>query len=349
MIINENEVSSWDASYKLTFLNALAGYKSVHLLGSMSSKSRTSLKLIESLISFDDDPMQVAFVIGPSSRQRQAYENIIESEYFTINHIHKSFLKQAHYTAIQLENDMSEFEACNLKEEYIQGFRAPFVKESTIKFGLSLLEDVQVRSNNSHIILGKVQLIDVNTEYVGANGQIDLQMAHDVCVAGVNQYSSVTKFVQYPTARLDEIPNFYKKERADSVVFDKTTQTYNSSLLPYGTSIGAPSINASGVSTWKNSSINSFNHALNNKIENLKDDYQQLINEYKINELIYNSNMSFEPIIGKTYHLYEKDNVAEHFLSIIPPESWKKKCLGSFKLRADKIWEQIPSGSIEKE
>ena len=341
MIINQKTLSAWDSNYRLKFINSISGYKSVHVIGTMSKDGHTNAAIFNSVVHIGSNPAQLGFIMRPTTVERHTYDNIVKTNYYTINHVHKSFLKQAHYTSVKLDEGESEFEACNLQEEYIENFQAPFVQESTIKIGLKLIEDIEIKSNGTHLIIGEIQVIHVEDDYVGPDGQVDLQKAHDVCVTGLNQYSSVSKFVHYPYARLDEIPNFYAKERADSVAFDKTTQTYNSNLLPYGTSIGAPSINTGSVSAWKNSSITSFNHALNSKVENIKKDYQNLIDEYQINELIYNSKMGFEPIIGKIYHLYVKENLDEHFLSIIPPGSWNKTCLGSFKLNADKVWQKI--------
>jgi hypothetical protein len=190
----------------------------------------------------------------------------------------------------------------------------------------------------------------MNEDVVEPDGQLDLQKANDVCVTGLNQYSSVQKFVNYPHARVDEAPNFYKKERPDNVAFDAESQSYNASILPYGTSVGAPSIaNNTGLATWKSSNISSFNHIFSDKIESIKKEYQTLVDEYNTNQMLYNAAMGFEPIIGTVYHLYAKENMDEQFLSLIPPGTWKKKHLGSFKLTADKIWKKADVNGKENE
>ena len=118
-------------------------------------------------------------------------------------------------------------------------------------------------------------------------------------------------------------------------------QSYNASLLPYGTNIGAPSVIATGVSTWVNTNVSSFNHSFKNKIELIKEDYQELIDEYEVNDMLYKAKMNFEPIIGKEYYLYFSDKKGENFLSIIPPHTWKMEFIGAFVLNADKIWKRI--------
>lgn len=341
MIINKKELSEWDSKYKLKFINSISGYKPAHLIATKSKSGISNVGIFNSVVHIGSNPAQLGFIMRPLTVERNTYNNIIETRCYTINHVHKSFLKQAHYTSVKLSREESEFKVCNLKEEYTDNFFAPFVQESTIKIGLKLIEDIKIESNGTHLIIGEIELIDIEKDYIEKDGQLDLEKAHDVCVTGLNQYSSVKKFVAHPYARKEELPNFYEKERPDNVSFDKTTQTYNSSLLPYGTNIGAPSIQPDGLSTWKTSSINSFNHTFNDKIDQVKKEYQRLIDEYKINELLYSSKMGFEPIIGQVYHLYAKDNIDEQFLSLIPPESWKKEYLGSYKLSSDKVWNKI--------
>ena len=350
MIINQADIAAWESSYRVKLINSISGYKSVHLIGTKSRSGNSNLAIFNSVVHIGSNPPQLGFIMRPLTVKRDTYTNILETGFFTINHVHKSFLKQAHYTAAKLESDTSEFDLCNLKEEYSPSFSAPFVKESSIKLGLKLVDDITIKSNGTHLIIGEVELIHIDDDYIEADGQLDLQKANDVCVTGLNQYSSVSKFVNYPYARLEEAPNFYKKVRPDNVAFDEKSQSYNASLLPYGTSIGAPSIaNNSGLATWKSNSISGFNHMFKDKIERIKNEYQALVDEYNTNETLYKAAMGFEPVIGTVYHLYARENTEEQFLSLIPPNTWNKKHLGSFKLTADKIWKKLDANEKEND
>ena len=60
------------------------------------------------------------------------------------------------------------------------------------------------------------------------------------------------------------------KKRPENVVFDSKNQTYNASILPYGTNVGAPSISVTNVSSWKTKGVNNFNHILKNEIDQVK-------------------------------------------------------------------------------
>ena len=341
MIFKKEQIHSWESAYRLKFVNSLSGYKSVHLIGTKNDNGNPNLAVFNSIIHISSNPARIALVMRSLSVPRHTYNNIIETGFYTINHVHKSFFKQAHYTSAKFESDQSEFDVCNLTEEYVDQFSAPFVAESTMKIGMKLVEDIEIKEGQCRLIVGEVQFVESKEEYLEEDGQLDLEKANDVCITGLNQYSSVKKLENIPYARVGKLPNFYQKERPDNIVFDKETQSYNANLLPYGTNIGAPSIGTSNLSRWKTQGVTSFNHVLKSKVEGIKDAYEILVEAYKINELLYNAKYEFEPIIGEVYHLYEKDNRDENFLSLVPPSTWKRKHIGSFKLNSEKVWSEL--------
>ena len=79
------------------------------------------------------------------------------------------------------------------------------------------------------------------------------------------------------------------------------------------------------------------NKKISSKFKELKLEYQKLLDDFKWNELIYNSKFSFEPVIGETYYLYIDSN-NEYFLSLINPNSWTKECVGKFILNSEGRW-----------
>ena len=78
----------------------------------------------------------------------------------------------------------------------------------------------------------------------------------------------------------------------------------NASLLTYGSNIGAPAIHVPNIESWKQPRVIHVNQQFQDKVEELKNEYQKLIDEYKWNDLVYKAKFSFEPVIGKIYHLY---------------------------------------------
>tara|TARA_R110002153_G_scaffold188062_1_gene341061 strand:- start:39 stop:440 length:402 start_codon:yes stop_codon:yes gene_type:complete len=128
-------------------------------------------------------------------------------------------------------------------------------------------------------------------------------------------------------------------KRPDNIVFNTNTLKYDAALKSYGTSVGAPVIKPIDTIAWKNRSITKANHKIKTRYRELKAAYDHMMEEFEINNLIYNSKFSFEPIIGQVYHLYTKKDGA-NFLSIIEPQHCNFKFIGSFFLNAELIWEK---------
>ena len=111
----------------------------------------------------------------------------------------------------------------------------------------------------------------------------------------------------------------------------------NPALLPYGSNVGAPAIHVTNIEHWKAPRVINVNQQFEDKFEELKKEYQKLVDEFKWNDLVYKSKFSFEPVIGKIYHLYY-GNDGNVFLSLISPNEWNRKYIGSFKYNHDNKW-----------
>jgi flavin reductase (DIM6/NTAB) family NADH-FMN oxidoreductase RutF len=115
---------------------------------------------------------------------------------------------RAHYTSAKFGAGVSEFEACNFEEEYLDGFPAPFVKESPIKVGMKWIETLKIRANNTTLVIGEVEQIILNEGILKEDGQLDLNAAKAVTISGLNRYHKAIELNQLPYARLSELPDF---------------------------------------------------------------------------------------------------------------------------------------------
>lgn len=131
-----------------------------------------------------------------------------------------------------------------------------------------------------------------------------------------------------------------KDKKPDNVVFNTENQQYDAALKPYATTVGAPVITTTDTTAWKNRSINKVNHKINAKYLELKAEYEKMIHEFEYNTLIFNSEFSFEPVIGEVYHLYQREK-GNAFLSLIAPAQCNFKHSGSFYLNVDQTWEKV--------
>jgi len=92
--------------------------------------------------------------------------------------------------------------------------------------------------------------------------------------------------------------------------------------------------------TWKNTNIVMANNQFKARYEQIQLQYQQMMTQFEYNNLIYGAKYNFEPITGKTYHLYRSKDKSV-FLSLISPNECNFDYVGSFLLGPDKMWEKV--------
>jgi hypothetical protein len=126
------------------------------------------------------------------------------------------------------------------------------------------------------------------------------------------------------------LPN--KKKKPDMV-----TETPASS--PYPTNVGAPAFKLNNIVEFKQTRSSNALHHLNSRLEEIKKQYDELVDLATDTELVYSARYNFIPIVGKTYHLYNNDRY--NFLSIVPPNAVSWTFLGSFTFTTDNIWSRV--------
>ena len=131
-----------------------------------------------------------------------------------------------------------------------------------------------------------------------------------------------------------------KEKKPDNVVFDEDAQEYHGKLLPFASGVAAPRITPPDVTSWKNTHIVGANNQFKAQYEALQKAYDKLMTDFEYNHLVYNAKFSFEPIVGKEYHLYRAKDQST-FLSLILPQECNFDYLGSFRLSADKTWQKL--------
>ena len=107
--------------------------------------------------------------------------------------------------------------------------------------------------------------------------------------------------------------------------------------MHYGTRVEVQLIREHDLVARNRKDIITVNKEFKSKFDELKAQYQSLIEEFEWNELVYSSKFSFEPVIGEIYHLYRSSDGTD-FLSLIGPQEWNKEHIGTFKLNSDKKW-----------
>lgn len=207
MHMTKEDLQKTERIKRLNIVNALSGIKPANLIGTVSRDQVTNLAIISSVIHLGSHPALLGFISRPSTKvRRHTLENILETNFYTINHVHESFVEQAHYTSARFEKAQSEFDQCHLTEEYLPNFRAPFVKESRLKLGMQLLECLPIKANNTVMVIGEIQHVIAPDGAIDEIGHIDYGLVGSVGLSGLNSYYRVEKMASFPYARVGELP-----------------------------------------------------------------------------------------------------------------------------------------------
>lgn len=188
----DSDIQKLGKRYKTNLINSISGFKSLQLVGTLSENGEPNLAVFNSIFHLGANPPLIGMVIRPEGNDHSTLKNIIATEFYTLNNVTESFYKQAHQTSARYLSGESEFEKCNLNEHYVGDFKAPFVAQSSIKIGLALRQLLPVELNGTTIVIGEIQLIEIDDSLLAEDGFIDLSMAGSLTVAGLDAYYSTS-------------------------------------------------------------------------------------------------------------------------------------------------------------
>jgi flavin reductase (DIM6/NTAB) family NADH-FMN oxidoreductase RutF len=174
--------------YRAKFVNSLSGFKSANLIGTQDLNGQTNLAIFSSVVHLGASPALVAFVMRPDNNSRHTLDNILATKHYTINQVSTGFYQGAHQSSARYEKNDSEFLHSGLSANYIEGINAPFVKESKLKYAVTLKEIMPISLNNTQFIIGEITHIICETEVIQTDGYIDIEALNTVSISGLDSY-----------------------------------------------------------------------------------------------------------------------------------------------------------------
>jgi len=124
------------------------------------------------------------------------------------------------------------------------------------------------------------------------------------------------------------------------------------SVLPYASSVGSVAIRPTEEGAIKHKALLAMEQQTDMQLDQIREQIellarqaQELRKRKELSLMIYEAKMSFTPIIGQTYYLYEKHD-GTHLLSLVHPKEWGgsgpfKQFVSGVKLLADHTWMEI--------
>lgn len=135
---------------------------------------------------------------------------------------------------------------------------------------------------------------------------------------------------------------------------DKDKITEIPHLLPYAHTVGGVQIKPIDKGRVKGRAVGAMYEQtemqldqIRKQVELLAQQAQKIHNRVKISEDIYLAEMNFEPLIGFTYHLYERKN-GKKVLSMVGPREWGPnppfEFIATVKMLSDHTWDVLGGG-----
>lgn len=200
---SSSDIQSWERFYRANFINSLTGFKSVSLIGTADKNGNNNLSIFSSIVHIGSNPALVGYINRPRKAAPHTLANIETTGIYTINHILPEYLDKAHQTSAKYPEGVSEFEAVGLTPEFAANIPAPFVKESRIKYALSLQQIIPVTLNDTFLVIGKIEYVHLAGDYLSPDGFIHLHEAASVCSNGVDSYYSTHPLARFEYAKPD--------------------------------------------------------------------------------------------------------------------------------------------------
>jgi Protein of unknown function (DUF2452) len=132
------------------------------------------------------------------------------------------------------------------------------------------------------------------------------------------------------------------------------TEVYHKqmSVLPYASSASGALVKPTEEGIIRHKALSAMEEQTNMQLDQIRRQIellalqaQEIQMRKELSMIIYNAKLSFSPVVGSVYYLYQK-NDDSHFLSMIGPGQWSKgdaykDFIAQVKLLADHTWAEV--------
>lgn len=124
------------------------------------------------------------------------------------------------------------------------------------------------------------------------------------------------------------------------------------SVLPYSASVSGAVIRPNEEGLIRHHALKAMEEQTNMQLTQIRQQIELLAIQAKeiqqrkeLSMIIYDARLSFSPVIGQTYYLYQKED-GSHLVSMVSPKEWGQKIpfkafVAAVKLLADHTWQEV--------
>jgi len=203
MQFTKDAINQMEQRYRAAFINSLGGFKSLILVGTADHKGASNLAVLNSLFHIGANPPLCGLIFRPDVADRHTLDNILETGWYTINHVSEGFYRAAHQTSARYPKELSEFSAVGLTPEWHSEFKVPFVAESAIKWLMKFREKHDLTINGTHLVIGEIMEVHIPEDILQEDGFVDIEKAGTLTCSGLDSYHKTQKISRLSYAKTD--------------------------------------------------------------------------------------------------------------------------------------------------
>jgi flavin reductase (DIM6/NTAB) family NADH-FMN oxidoreductase RutF len=211
--ISKETISQMERIEKLNLINSCTGFKSANLIATKSIEGNTNVAIFSSVTNLGSSPSLIGFIVRPTTVPRNTYKNIMETGYFTVNHITIDMISDAHHTSANYDSEISEFDKTNLEEEYKEGINIPFVKGSPVQLYCKFVNEYTIKENDTIHIIASIEHIFYDEVLEHKDGWLQLDKGNIVALNGVDGYFLPKLIDRFQYAKQDMPTKSFNKEK----------------------------------------------------------------------------------------------------------------------------------------
>ena len=184
--LSKEDFDNLQKFYRINLINSCTGYKSANLIGSISKDGVENVAVFSSITHLGSNPAMLGYILRPTTVPRNTYKNIKETGIFTVNHIVKDIISEAHHTSAKYSEEISEFDMTELEQEYKKGCKVPFVKGSPVQLTCKYLNEYNINENGTILVVASIEELYFDENLVNDTGFLRLDKANVVTVNAVS-------------------------------------------------------------------------------------------------------------------------------------------------------------------
>lgn len=200
---NRSEIDQLARFDRARFINSLSGFKSANLIGTIDENGQENLCIVSSVFHLGANPPLLGMIVRPHSVPRHTLENLLETQSYTINHVHSEIIEAAHQTSANYAKGTSEFSVTGLSPQYLDDCPAPFVMQSRLKMALQYREHQPLAINDTVLVIGEITDVYLPEKALRSDFSVNIEACQSVAISGLDQYHSTTTLTRLSYAKPD--------------------------------------------------------------------------------------------------------------------------------------------------